>query len=263
MIRRSLTAFSGPELSALAAAFNAVWDEGLIRANADLHDQNFYNGIHWGPAFLPWHRDFLRKLEQALQAHEASLSLPYWDWTEDNARDLNAGPWESIFGGRDNRGGAFDHWTYVRNAQPTGAPLPRLADVVSELGATSFLGLRALETGTHVPGHTWTGSTMASGASPLDPLFYLHHCNLDRIWSIWQLNNAAKEQYEHLGVLQSDSVPQARVPLDGTMIGGATPASMLDHTALGYTFAEDSRLADAWRTEHGTDLITHAEPLVA
>jgi hypothetical protein len=103
---------------------------------------------------------------------------------------------------------------------------------------------------------------MATGRSPLDPLFFLHHCNLDRIWAIWQLNNPSAEQYEHTGVLQSDSVPEARVPLHEQMIGGATPASMLDHRSLGYTYAEDVPLAEAWRDKHGTDLVTHIEPLV-
>ncbi|MEW4461462.1 tyrosinase family protein [Roseibium algicola] len=262
MIRRSFTSLSMSELDALASAFNKVWDAGLIVSNAQLHDDNFYKGIHWGPAFLPWHRDFLRKLELALQSHDTTVTLPYWDWTEAESRDLNSGEWERVFGGRDNKGGKFDHWTYFRNNVAAGRPLPALSDIVGELEAPSFLRFRALETGSHVPGHTWTGGSMASGKSPLDPLFYLHHCNLDRIWSIWQLNNSQKEQYEHTGALSSDSVPEARVPLNVTMIGGATPASMLDHSTLGYTYSEDQRLADAWRAKHGTELVTHVEQLV-
>ena len=104
---------------------------------------------------------------------------------------------------------------------------------------------------------------MASCRSPLDPLFYLHHCNLDRLWTIWQLNNPNAVQYEHTGVLSSDSVPQARVPVDSPMIGGATPGSMLDHTALGYTYSRDEPVESAWFAKHGTQIITHVEPLVA
>ncbi len=106
---------------------------------------------------------------------------------------------------------------------------------------------------------------MASGESPLDPLFYLHHCNLDRLWAIWQLNNPDDIQYEHTGILASDSVPQARVPIDSMMVEGAsmaegvTPRSVLDHVALGYVYQRDVALEDAWFEKHGTRLITHVE----
>ena len=40
---------------------------------------------------------------------------------------------------------------------------------------------------THNFGHGWTGGQMGSPyTSPLDPIFYMHHCNIDRIWSEWQ-----------------------------------------------------------------------------
>jgi Common central domain of tyrosinase len=262
MIRKSFTELDSDERSTLADAFNTLWDDGTIEANADLHDVNFLKGIHWGPAFLPWHRDFLRKLELALQRFDAGIVLPYWDWSKSDSRDIDVAPWKEIFGGRPNSGGKFDNWTYTRNGDPGQWKLPTPADVVSELEADSYLSFRALETGSHVPGHTWTGGTMATGRSPLDPLFYLHHCNLDRLWAIWQLNNPALVQYEHTGVLSSDRVPEARVPLDSAMIGGATPASMLDHVALGYTYDRDEELEEFWYDKNGTDLITHSEPAI-
>ena len=81
MIRKNFTTLTSEEFTTLSVALNQLWDDGLIEANAQLHDDNFLNGIHWGPAFLPWHRDFLRKLELALQDVDATISLPYWDWT--------------------------------------------------------------------------------------------------------------------------------------------------------------------------------------
>lgn len=260
MIRKNFTDLSSDELSILGEAFNHLWsDTGLIISNANLHDENFYNGIHWGPAFLPWHRDFLRKLELALQQFDSSVNLPYWDWTRDDSNNIDVEPWLSFFGGRSNLGGKFDDWTYERNSNAGGWRLPSIDDVVLELEADSFFDFRRIETGSHVPGHTWTGGTMASGNSPLDPLFYLHHCNLDRLWSIWQLNNTDKLQYEHTGSLPSDSVPEARVPIDSEMVGGATPASMLDHSALGYVYQRDLELEEAWSSKHGSILVTHVE----
>jgi tyrosinase len=33
--------------------------------------------------------------------------------------------------------------------------------------------------------HVWVGGDMFFGTSPNDPVFYLNHCNIDRIWSAW------------------------------------------------------------------------------
>ncbi len=264
MIRKNFMDLTSAQRDVLANGLNALWQQGLIKNNADFHNSNFHAGIHMGPAFLPWHRDFIRKLEVALQAVDPSITLPYWDWARADSRNLDAGPWKSFFGGRSNTGGKFDHWTYSRaNPAPSSSTLATLATVVSELDKTTFLGFRALEGGSHVPGHNWTGGTMSSGRSPLDPLFYLHHGNIDRLWSIWQLNHPAAVQYEHLGSLGLFEMQAARVPLNSSMVGGATPASMLSHTALGYTYSADPALANAWRTAKGTDLITNAPPLVA
>ena len=34
--------------------------------------------------------------------------------------------------------------------------------------------------------HIWVGGDMGPGTSPNDPVFYLHHCNVDRLWALWQ-----------------------------------------------------------------------------
>ena len=38
----------------------------------------------------------------------------------------------------------------------------------------------------HNPPHGWIGGNMASGFSPDDPMFFLHHANVDRLWSLQQ-----------------------------------------------------------------------------
>jgi tyrosinase len=38
----------------------------------------------------------------------------------------------------------------------------------------------------HGRGHLWVGGNMAASSSPNDPVFWLHHANLDRIWAEWQ-----------------------------------------------------------------------------
>ncbi|MBA0087117.1 MAG: tyrosinase family protein, partial [Acidobacteria bacterium Pan2503] len=39
--------------------------------------------VHTGPMFLPWHREFLRRFEDALrEVSGKNIAVPYWDWTD-------------------------------------------------------------------------------------------------------------------------------------------------------------------------------------
>lgn len=49
----------------------------------------------------------------------------------------------------------------------------------------------ALAPASHNRVHVWVGGDMSPGTSPNDPVFFLNHCNVDRIWSQWQSNNVA------------------------------------------------------------------------
>jgi tyrosinase len=43
------------------------------------------------------------------------------------------------------------------------------------------------ESAPHNPVHNLIGGVMADMQSPLDPIFYLHHSNVDRLWHAWAL----------------------------------------------------------------------------
>ncbi|KUJ69896.1 tyrosinase, partial [Streptomyces albus subsp. albus] len=63
-----------------------VYDEFVLahrtRFSIDMNT-GVYVG-HFGPSFLPWHRKFLIDFENELRKVDASVSIPYWDWTQDN-----------------------------------------------------------------------------------------------------------------------------------------------------------------------------------
>lgn len=50
------------------------------------------NRAHGGPVFPPWHRLYLRRLEEAIQSvlADPSFALPYWDWAQDGERSPSA-----------------------------------------------------------------------------------------------------------------------------------------------------------------------------
>ncbi|MGH3822677.1 MAG: tyrosinase family protein [Pseudonocardiaceae bacterium] len=44
---------------------------------------------------------------------------------------------------------------------------------------------------THNTGHNFIGGHMSGGFSPNDPIFWLHHANVDRLWANWQARRLA------------------------------------------------------------------------
>ncbi|MFF4183381.1 tyrosinase family protein [Streptomyces sp. NPDC001691] len=218
---------------------------------------------HRSPSFLPWHRRFLIEFEQALQSVDASVTLPYWDWTVD--RTPSASLWAADFLGGTGRSrdgqvmdGPFaqsaggwtlnvrvDGRTYLRRALGAAvAQLPTRAEVDSVLAMTTYdmapwnsasdgfrnhlEGWRGVNLHNRV--HVWVGGQMSTGASPNDPVFWLHHAFVDKLWARWQA--------KHPG---SPYLPTAGTPdvvdLHDTMRpwNNVAPADLLDHTRY-YTF---------------------------
>jgi tyrosinase len=83
---------------------------------------------------------------------------------------------------------------------------------------------RALEAGnrTHNSGHNFIGGHMGGALSPNDPIFWLHHANVDRLWALWQAN-----QIQAHGGSHADHYPpnNGRSPFDNDF---APPGHRLD-----------------------------------
>ncbi|MFE3858108.1 tyrosinase family protein [Streptomyces griseorubiginosus] len=85
--------------------------------------------------------------------------------------------------------------------------------------------------GLHNQVHAWIGRDMGLASSPNDPVFYLHHCNVDRIWEGWMSRHGRT-------YLPGRTAPAAlkghRVddPIISPLGGAATPGTVLDATNL-------------------------------
>ncbi|KAE8374837.1 hypothetical protein BDV26DRAFT_295598 [Aspergillus bertholletiae] len=74
--------------------------------------------------------------------------------------------------------------------------------------------------GVHRGGHVGVGMVMGdAAASPGDPMFYLHHAQIDRVWTIWQGLDPEKRRHAIWGTHTIlDTPPTANMTLD-EMIG--------------------------------------------
>jgi tyrosinase len=90
----------------------------------------------------------------------------------------------------------------------------------------------------HNPGHMWVGGSMMAMSSPNDPVFWLHHCNIDRLWAEWQREHPDQQYLPPSGtpgVVTGHGLDDPMPPWNNETTP-PTPRSVLDHHALGYTY---------------------------
>ena len=198
------------------------------------------NFAHGNIGFLPWHRQYLRSFELALEAEVPGVALPYWDWSDDvgaatklfSADFLSSTSWgaptdvadgwlrhqvpaaerpgwwpDGLRGFQVNslleegNGTALERGSQEPHWPPSPSGIKRLAELTSGRQGTHALwafsstleaGDPAITVRTHNAGHRFVGGHMAGRFSPNDPVFWLHHANVDRIWARWQNYPIAK-----------------------------------------------------------------------
>ncbi|MCE7065272.1 tyrosinase family protein [Dyadobacter sp. CY326] len=166
----------------------------------DGHGDKANNEIHGRPSFLPWHRAFVLDYERRLQAIDPRVSLPYWRFDE---------PAPKLFS-RDFMGGTIAGDGQIVNPTnplhtytPIIVRVPRFdtvtqaafvmsqKDTIESRGA-DFLPFSDMEDNPHGFAHTsfTAGDRIRNVAeATMDPLFFMLHGNVDRLWAKWQKDN--------------------------------------------------------------------------
>ena len=196
------------------AVFQQIHAANPLAANPDAHG---------GPAFIPWHRVYLLAYERSLQAIDPSVSLPYWRFDEPapavfsddfmgansvspSLNPQNEPPVPVEFATSNHLFG----WTTdllplspipAAGTQPLRrAPADRslvpsrsgslIRNQMSTIQPLSYSTFLTLEPNPHGFAHIWAGGNNGSlGRIPTavqDPLFFMLHCNVDRLWAAWQ-----------------------------------------------------------------------------
>ncbi|CDU24369.1 uncharacterized protein SPSC_03740 [Sporisorium scitamineum] len=203
--------------------------------------------IHSVAAFLPWHRRFVQARERALQSCGYSGPTPYWDWTK--AADTGNPQVDPIFSVQDGFGGNGDpdnqqavtqgpFANFELNIQTSGTTddilnephllrrnfedNPYLFDnfnstaVAKAQVISAFNNYRYYVEGVpHGAVHQYIAGDMAPASSPNEPLFFLHHAAIDRLWALWQDMDPSKRLTDYAGNLPGASSRDG--PFDATI----------------------------------------------
>jgi tyrosinase len=255
--RRNQAYLSTAQRQSFVNAVLALKRDGTYDRYVRIHKEN-RPAAHRGPAFLPWHREFLRLFEKDLQKVDADVTLPYWDWTTDNTATSSL--WDPGFIGPNGDGGRVKagHFTAEkwicpegerelrRDFNKSGASLPTAAEITACLAMTSYDqspwdgtsgGFRGTLESLHDRVHSWIGGHMGSIVNAAcDPVFFLHHCNIDRLWARWQdLHPGTPTYLPRGGTRAGHNIADPMPPWNGkTIVAGA-----LDHHELGYSYDTD------------------------
>ena len=188
-VRKSQATLTANEQARFLAAINTFNGNGFYGAfvaiHADMrHRMHSMDGPIGTQRFLPWHRAYLVELERELRTLDPALFIPYWDWTV--ARDVPA--WLASFTPTVIADGR--RIVVTRTPGQSGA-LPTQNGVNNALANATYTPFTSALEQVHNTVHVWVGGTMSSiPTAPADPLFWMHHTNIDRLWNVWQQTHA-------------------------------------------------------------------------
>jgi tyrosinase len=207
-VRKDASTLTNQERDRFIAAFATLNGRGLGRFNQfrDMHREETLEESHGNDGFLPWHRAYLLDLERELQNIDASVTLPYWRFDKPApsifTREFlgTAGPNGTVQFAANN---PLQFWRSDQGSGVTRTPLFNVATSgarspagpVRTEAATLNLGTNygqfvVMEGQPHGRAHTsFQGFINNPDTAPKDPLFFLLHTNVDRLWAMWQWLN--------------------------------------------------------------------------
>ncbi|CAE6444124.1 unnamed protein product [Rhizoctonia solani] len=218
--------------------------------------------VHHVACFLPWHRWFLEMHIEELRKCGYTDPMPYWDWTRDSASANNFMNSEIFhptkgFGSLGATEACVEDGPYagmqvnfpkphclkrgfdMKTAVPQEWSKLEISKIMENMDFLNFWN--QTERIPHDKVHDAVGGDLKEHYSPNEPLFYLHHAQIDRMWALWQGRNKTRI-YDYAGnTIQNITTSTARLDDIMTMMDLAenrTVEGFMDTQANGlcYTY---------------------------
>jgi tyrosinase len=205
-VRKDAETLTTEERNRVRAAFATFNNRGMGRFSdfRNAHTTAADREAHGFTGFLPWHRAFLLDLERELQRIDPSVTLPYWrfdrpaprlfstefmgvaDGATGTVRFSAANPLQ--FWATDGTPGIVRRPRFNPQVQPINADAERFTVMVLGGPGQLYSNFRRMELNPHASAHnSFTGFITNLGTAARDPLFFLLHANVDRLWARWQV----------------------------------------------------------------------------
>jgi tyrosinase len=204
-VRKNAQTLSPAERDRFVAAFGTLngGGAGRFRDFRDMHVSAATAEAHGNVGFLPWHRAYLLDLERELQAIDPSVALPYWrfDQAAPNVFTREFMGVSSSAGTVEFAAGhPFNTWrtdgalgisrrpSFATGSAPGGLRTETQTLALGGAAPNAAYGAFAVMEGNpHGLAHTrFSGFIRAIGTAARDPLFFMLHANVDRLWAKWQ-----------------------------------------------------------------------------
>ncbi|KAF5609119.1 Tyrosinase [Fusarium pseudoanthophilum] len=219
--------------------------------------------IHAVASFLPWHRYFVHVYEGALKECGYKEAMPYWDWSLDANDTPKSTIWDSKNGfggnGSPNKTESIYDGRAVRKCLDDG-PFKDLFPAYLTTNYDPHCLARNWNDGTESIGNMLSENYNKEAVAKVqavkdydhyrqkleagphgaihNPIFFLHHTQIDRLWSLWQEEDPKARTMEFAGYKTQDQ-------FDGTK---PLPASLED-TLLMNGLADDMKVKDLMGTQ--------------
>ena len=243
--RKNIDCLTANELHDLREALTAMYALPGSDPNSFAKIASFHGGpplaycAHGAPGFFTWHRAYLMAFENALRVLGCQVTLPYWNWSSGPSTGVPAACRLPTYV---NRAGATVANPLFSGPRPAGGQTNRRADIdttafddlaagaQAAMTAGTFVSFQNQVNGVHGSVHGRTGGDMGSVPSAAyDPIFYLHHANIDRLWADWQT--------AHPGPLPADEAGRQLEPFPRPYsIAWQTGSDVESTEVLGYRY---------------------------
>jgi tyrosinase len=242
-IRKNANSLTPNERNRFRSAFATLNNRGQGRFSdfRNIHTEAGSPEAHFNPGFLPWHRSFMLDLERELQAIDPTVTLPYWRFDQPapnlfsldfigvsdpngNVRFSAANPLQ--FWSTDGtvgivRSPRFN--TRTQGARGAVSVLTEAATFTLSGPTKRYEPFRNLEGNPHGAAHVSFGGSISNiPTAAKDPLFFLLHANVDRLWAKWQWFNrrfdiTSTDSFSFLGSAGSPGATRIGHNLNDTM----------------------------------------------